>query len=121
MEAGVTSFTCLLDNTDDRFVIDSNQRSFWHSGPIKTSRTIALNKHATLANMDHITSNIIVQLLRYTDSSPNKQKGNRKIRTNNFNLLKSHTTDGWHWKTALTPCFQPSPTQISQDPTAYPL
>ena len=63
----------------------------------KTGQIIALNRLASLLNSENITPQLISDLHKYKDTTPNKEERERKINATALDAIKAYTPMGWAW------------------------
>ena len=96
MDSGISSFSRLLSLNSTR-ILNGNDLKFKFGSKIELGQIIAMNRLASLLNLENITPQLISDLHKNKDTTPNKEERVRKFNATALDAIKAYTPMGWAW------------------------
>jgi hypothetical protein len=96
MDSGISSFSRLLSLNSTR-ILNGNDLKFKFGSKIKTGQIFAMNRLASLLSSENIPPQLISDLHKNKDTTPNKEERVRKINATALDAIKAYTPMGWAW------------------------
>jgi len=95
-DSGISSLSRLL-SLDGTHILNGNNLKFKFGSRFQTGQIIAMNRLASLLNSDNITPQLISDLHKNKDTTPNKEERVRKFNATALDAIKAYTPMGWAW------------------------
>ena len=96
MDSGISSLSRLL-SLDGTHILNGNNLKFKFGSKIELGQIIAMNRLASLLNLENITPQLISDLHKNKDTTPNKEERVRKTNATTLDAIKAYTPMGWAW------------------------
>jgi hypothetical protein len=95
MNSGISSLSRLL-SLDGTHILNGNNLKFKFCSKIKTGQNIAMNRLACLLNSENVTPQLISDLHKNKDTTPNKGERVKEINATALDTIKAYTPImGW--------------------------
>jgi len=97
MDSGISSLSSRLLSLDGTHILNGNNLKFKFGSKIELGQIIAMNRLASLLNLENITPQLISDLHKNKDTTPNKEERVRKTNATTLDAIKAYTPMGWAW------------------------